>query len=552
MLNKWLLINYAGLPLSPNSLMPDNGLANLAGALLSADKQVEILDYCRVETIERLNTPEMTQELKKIYDVMNRNVRSISIGQKIPMMFHLFYLEGLRGKKQREFLSGISEEIIDKIHRQGVKAVGFKLWNGDGLLGSVYLARQIKRHCPGVRVFGGGPHVDFFMETLLNYGCFDALVYGEGERAICHLAETHGDGKPYVGVPNLIFKEGHKYIRTDPVFIEDLDELPMPQYHPDIYAKLNSDEKIRIFVLDDSRGCKNHCAFCIHPVKSNNVQRVKSIRRLLAELDHLGKLYHARYFRFAGSCTPYSLLNQFAQEVVKRQRPILYTSFAHVRNHEEADYTFLHRSGCVSLFFGIESGSQRILDLMHKGTTVEMILGTLKAAKAAGIYIIGSLIYPAPGEDERTEEETMELLLRGQLDAAPIQPPVITPRTLWYDQPKKYFICIPNRKKYDEVLRSWKVKALLPPFLWNDLPLTINGETYKNVINRTAMFIKRVEAKGITTSISDETYLMGRALGRDINEFKNEMQRAFFSGDAQTIKETVSALNTKITESVMV
>jgi len=71
-LHRWLLVNYAGYPYAPNSLMPDNGLANLAGALLQTRNEVEILDYCTLGTLQRFSTPDLTAALDEGLDALRR------------------------------------------------------------------------------------------------------------------------------------------------------------------------------------------------------------------------------------------------------------------------------------------------------------------------------------------------------------------------------------------------------------------------------------------------------------------------------------------------
>ena len=81
----------------------------------------------------------------------------------------------------------------------------------------------------------------------------------------------------------------------------------------------------------------------------------------MREVDHLRTRYGWHTFRFAGSCTPYNLLNAFAAEVIMTHRTLTYATFAHVRDSDEADFARLRESGCVAMFFGIESGSQRVV-----------------------------------------------------------------------------------------------------------------------------------------------------------------------------------------------
>lgn len=544
-LDRWLLVNYAGYPFAPNSLMPDNGLANLAGALHADRKEVRILDYCTVSTVERMTSPELRRQSSRAWDTLRAPGRGASSAlRRLGALLTLRRCESERRRLQDRALAGIADEVTDQIRAHGITAVGFKLWNGDGLEGAGRLARTVRQRCPGVRVFGGGPHVDLFSAGILeHYPHFDALVYGEGEETIRQLADTGDDPASYETIPNLIHGPPDAPRHTAERMVQDLDDLPLPVYDPAVYHAMEGDEKIKIAVIDESRGCRNECAFCVHPVKSHRRVRMKSIPRLMREVRLLGDRYALRSFRFAGSCTPYSLLNGFAAEVLRQGIPLRYASFAHIRDSEEADFASIARSGCVALFFGLESGSQRILDAMHKRIRVGQMRETLRRAADAGIFTVGSLIFPAPGEDAESEAETLRLLREAPLRSVMFQAPVIAPRTAWFDNPAAYGIRIGNKRSYLDKALTWKVKLQLPPRFWDPLPVSVDGHSYRQVLARTGEFGRRVADLKIPTAITDETYLMSVMAGMEALEFRNAALAAFFAGDTGTIRGLVARIN---------
>jgi hypothetical protein len=547
-LKRWLLVNYAGHPFAPNSLMPDNGLANLASALLQSGCEVEILDYCTLETLRQCSSEELRCGLTKAWTSLRHGSGSVwSKLTQLSALAHLHRYDAARRRLQQQAVARISTRILDRIHQRDIEAVGFKLWNGDGLVGTVQIAAHIRKHAPNVKIFGGGPHVDIFMEHLLShYEEFDAMIYGEGEAAIQPLVQHGQLANEYDQIPNLLYRQNNRVIKTPEKIIADLDELPMPVYDADVYPAMKGDEKIKIIVVDESRGCRNNCAFCPHPIKSSHRQRVKSIPRLMQEIDRFGKDLNIHTFRFAGSCTPYPLLNQFAAEVIKTQRQLTYSSFAHIRHSADADFASMRRSGCVSLFFGIESGNQAVLDKMRKGTRVDEIPVTLRRAKEAGIFTVGSIIYPAPGDTIATGQETLQLMLREKPDAMTIQAPVVTPRTDWFESPAQYGITIHNRNQYLIAAMTWKLSLLLPPAFWGPLPLLIDGKNYRQVLKATSQFMKQVRSHGLVTSISDDTYLMSQRLGMNPIDFRDQTGLAFFAGDTGKIATLIESINARV------
>jgi radical SAM superfamily enzyme YgiQ (UPF0313 family) len=546
-LDRWLLVNYAGYPYAPNSLMPDNGLANLAGALLADGREVEILDYGTVDTLRRLADPALRPRLAAAWRALRRGRRSPwALLQQLQALVALRRCEAARTRRQERVVAEIAAEVVARVRARGIQAVGCKLWNGDGIEGSAAIAEAVRRECPGVRLFGGGPQMDIFTDLVpAVYPVFDVLVYGEGEETIVALAAEGDDPAAWPSLPNLVYRDGNTVRSTASRHVADLDRLPLPAYAPAVYPAMRGNEKIKIIVVDESRGCRNECAFCIHPVKSDRQMRLKSVPRLLAELDHFGHDPGVHTFRFAGSCTPYALLNAFAAEVVRSGRQVAYASFAHVRDSAEADFALLRRSGCEALFFGIESGSQRVLDRMHKGTTVAAIRDTLQRVRSAGVFAVGSLIAPAPGDDETSLSETLALVAEARPDAVTLQAPVVTPRTDWYEHPERYGIRFRDREAYRRQGLHWKAKLLLPPTLWGDVPVEIDGRGYREILRRTQSFGQRLAALHIPTGISDDLCLMSRRTGQDPCAFRDEAIEAFFTGDADAVAALVERINAR-------
>lgn len=545
-LQNWLLVNYAGYPYAPSSLMPDNGLANLAGALIRSGRTAHILDFATVATIRRMTSPELQRRLSREWDALRQpGSGPLTAIRRLIALPILQKAETWRRTLQKQAIEAIGAELCEYVARHGIDAVGFKLWNGDGLEGSARLAAILRKRHPRLRVFGGGPHVDLFTDRILrHYPVFNALAVGEGEHTIVMLAAQGGDDAALGDIPNLLFQGPDGTIRSSPEhMVENLDDLPLPVYDPSVYPAMAGDEKIKITVIDESRGCRNACAFCVHPVKSNRNVRLKSITRLLAEVRDLDRQYGFRAFRFAGSCTPYPLLNEFAAAILRERIPLRYASFAHIRDSDGADFETIRRSGCVSLFFGIESGSQHMLDSLNKGIRVEDIRHAVARSKAAGIFTVGSVIFPCPGETPRSERETLALLKEIGLDSLMLQAPIVAPRTEWFRNPDRYRIVLDGPDHYLDVAMTWKVKLQLPPRFWKPMPIRIDGRPYRKILSWTGAFARSVTELGIPTAITDETYLMSVLAGMEAPAFRDAALGAFFSGDTEAIGAMTATIN---------
>lgn len=537
-----LLVSYPGYPYTPSSLLPDNGLANLAGALIEAGHEAHVLDHGTIDTMRRLIPRQLRSKLSKVYDsIRTARDKKKSKAYLAYLLVRLHMLDSNLARYRIEEVKRIAQEITELVRKERFEFVGFKLWNGDGFDDPILIAEHLKRQFPRLRIFAGGPHVDFFGKLIFERTkAFDGLVFGEGERTIIQIAEyASGNGK--LNFPNLITPDG---IERPIEWIEDLSTLPMPVYDEVVFPAMKGNQKIKIIVLDESRGCPYSCAFCVQPVKSGDRRRTKTAEHVVREMAHTRDQYGIRSFRYAGSSTPAKLMRQIADKIIAENLDVSYCSYGHVREFRLDDAMVLKRSGLFGLLFGIESGCQTVLDLMNKPTTVERIRTAVTAAKNAGIYIVGSVILPAPGDNAETMEETFDLLTDIRPDSVFIQFPGIYPRTPWAQNPGKYGFDL-DAKTYCRKIMGYKIKTLFPPSFWSPLPYRLNGMKFRKFARITEQFALRLERNGLVTQLTDDIAMVGSVLGYDQQEFKELTARAIWTGDWEKMAEIVAAFNAK-------
>ena len=543
---KGVLVSYSGYPYTPSSLMPDNGLANLAGSLKREGHEVIVLDFGTVETIRNLYPRHISEKIKPIYKKISEGGKP-TISDKVKIFYLNFELERYQKKQIRE----ISRYIENMANEFEADFVGLKLWNGDGFSGSISIAEYLKIANPRIKIFTGGPHADLFKELIMKKtGYIDAIAYGDGENIICKLAEyAAGDRKDLSEVPNVIYRNGNGKIKTNKMeLITDLNSLPEPLYDEDVYPFMKGGQKIKIVTLDESRGCPFGCYFCAQPAKSGHYTRTKSPEKIVREINHIIERYGINVFRYAGSSTPGKLMLDVAKILKEKGIKVMYTSFAEANLlNDEEEMRFLRESGLVSLFFGIESGRQRMLDSVYKCLKVEVLKKALMASRKADIYTVGSLIYPLPGETPETTEETLHFLEETKPDSVPVQFAGLYPGTPWFSHPEKYGFQV-NRDKYPERVMDYKIKLLFPPSMWKDPGYRIDGKKFKQFSRETMRMIKDIEEIGILTGISDDQFLMAAFACMTPKEFRDKNREYFFTGDYEKIGEIVEKINRSIHE----
>jgi radical SAM superfamily enzyme YgiQ (UPF0313 family) len=503
MKENFLLVSAAGLPNIISSFIPDNGLAILAASLIEEGCKVKILD---------INQPSLFSEVftDRISGFLGKFSHKVFIEGKKPSLLDIIRLRSVSNsleKRKNVFSERFNVYLADLIKEENIGCIGFKLWAGDGFMWSIKAGRYLKERYPELKIIGGGPQVDIFGQEIYKVGgFFDALCYGEGEETI-KLLYNYVQGKERLeDIPNIIFKNGDgTIVKTRRKYVDKLDKLPLPVYTPDVY--LNIDKKLKMLVLDESRGCPNSCYFCIHPVKSGK-RREKSADRIIEEIKHGRERYGFNLFRYAGSSTPSGLMMEVAKRIIDEKISVRYSSFGLVTD-TDTDFNLLKQSGCESIFFGIESADEEILkEGMNKKIDIESAKKVLQRCRSAGIFTVVSLIYPAPFETEKSREKTINFIREVRPDSALVQFSGIYPGTQWFKTPERFNFTMEDRKAYPLRMMTYQIKSLFPPSYWEPLPYKINGMSFKEFARETERFQRDIQKEGIITSVPDEAYLL--------------------------------------------
>jgi radical SAM superfamily enzyme YgiQ (UPF0313 family) len=534
---KGILISIAGVPRSLSDFVPDNGLALLASCLLKNNVDVRIFDF---------NLPSIFDDIydKNVKNFLEKFSNKVFVDGKKPDFFDILklkFVSSIIERNKKNYIEKLKKFLLETIEKEKTEFVGFKLWAGDGFDWSIEIGKFLKRKKPELKIFGGGPQVDIFEHLIFEKGdFFDALCYGEGEEVIIEMYNFVYGKRKLRDIPNIIFKENGKIIKTERKYIENLDELPLPVYNSDIYWKI--EEKIKMFVIDESRGCENACFFCIHPKKSGK-RKKKSVEKLIEEIKFFINKYNVFLYRFAGSSTPGDLILEFAKRIIEEGIKIDYANSGYV-NDFDIDFKILKNSGCSSIFFGIESANEEILKKgMNKNVKKIDMERVLKNCKEAGIFTVASFIYPAPFENEETRKETLLFLEKVKPDSALVQFPGIYPGTVWFKYPERFNFEI-EKESYPLKVMNYKIKALFPPRMWQPLPYRVNGMSFKEFAYETEKFQKDINKLGINTSISNEDYLFYKYSGfKSIDEFLKFNRVYFYSGNSEKLKEEIERIN---------
>lgn len=275
------------------------------------------------------------------------------------------------------------------------------------------IAAALKQRNPGVRIVLGGPHASAVArQTLERCPAIDAIVVGEGEVTLVELLDALSSF-PSEGVPGALVRASWGGVgtsrRTGALvdggvrnLIKDLDELPVPAY--DLYRPDAGEE---IF-LEVGRGCPFQCEFCSTAPYWNRRHRVKSASRVRQEVLHVRDLYGTTRTHFTHDLftTDRRWVRSVCEALVAAGAPMRWTCSARTDTVDEALLQQMAEAGCDAIYFGIESGSERILKEIRKDIPLIHSFETLEHCRRAGITPNAGFIVGFPTEDETSVRHT--------------------------------------------------------------------------------------------------------------------------------------------------
>jgi anaerobic magnesium-protoporphyrin IX monomethyl ester cyclase len=200
-------------------------------------------------------------------------------------------------------------------------------------------------------------------------------------------------------------------------FLENLDELPFPARHllPSMeHYSMSYDWEGRKpdATIFSSRGCPFNCIYCASKVMWKRRVRFRSAQNVLAEVDHLVKDCGVREILFYDDHFTLNKERLYAicRGLIERKYDLTWCCLSRVDSIDIETARLMKKSGCHMMSFGVESGSQMVLDAMNKGVKVQQIVDAFRTCRRAGINTKASFIFGGPKETKETVMETRRLI----------------------------------------------------------------------------------------------------------------------------------------------
>lgn len=397
--------------------------------------------------------------------------------------------------------------------------VGVTSFTGPNILDALRLSEKFRSQL-GVPIVWGGIHASLLPVQTVSDPRIDMCVVGEGEETIVELADAIENGRDLSNVRGVVWKkvngDSSKIIQNEPrPFIKNLDALPFPAWDLIDEKKYRATSlgwnksSVEFFSIQSSRGCPYQCGFCYNIVFNERRWRFKSANRVVEEITFLKDTYNVERINFRDDnfAVSQKRAERICKLIYKNQLDINFAIDCRVDLLSGALAKYLKLGGCDQIFFGIESGSTRILQFIKKGASLGQALRAIRLCKKFKIKSSASFVMGFP-----TETMSDLLLTRSFIFG-------LNPDSLLL----KIFVPFPGSPLYQYVVEHG---LFTPPTKLEDWGISWTTGTYKiseiepEILNR---FFKRIylsfytrKLPGMALSMLKSSLKDGSALPRKI------------------------------------
>jgi anaerobic magnesium-protoporphyrin IX monomethyl ester cyclase len=356
-------------------------------------------------------------------------------------------------------------------------------------------AKAIKEVLPSCKIVVGGWHASYVPDSLLSNPEIDYVVMGEGERAITQLATCiiNGNEPAAMSIAGVAYRRQRINIKNPPKFIENMDEIPFPARHLlplELYDRTIEYLNVKpADVMSISRGCVYNCGFCETKKLWGNICRTFSPQRVIDEIQDLQNKYGTKglYFINDNFTLRKNQTVELCNLMIKNKMDLEWVCDTRVDLVNQELLEKMSKAGCKTIWFGVESGSQRILKRIGRNTTLEQIENAFKLCRKNKIQTACSFMLGVPDETLKDMEVSLKFAKK------------LNPDWCLFN----VFIANPDSKLYQEVLESKNYNRLdefllsvkTEEFDYNSL-LAIQRRFFKDFNMSPKQIIKRVKREG--------------------------------------------------------
>ncbi len=444
-------------------------------ALLEQMAEVDVFDLAaRAEEAKQVVRGERFYDADKLEWALNtfREVMQYISAAYFPASLVFYPMEsnlGYRPGVSKEVFACLDDEqvnvyrdicnqlVLPAVAKEKPDVVGVSIGTQMQLLAGLTFCKMIKETFPNVHVVVGGNVITRLQEELPKHErffteVFDSAILYEGEHALLWLIEALNGQRDLSSVPNLMWRTAECVKQNNEVYTEKTAALPLPDFDGFPLDSYFVPERIIPYLA--TRGCYwGRCTFCDHGQGYFDQYRGMTAQHVIEQVKALKEKYHCTHFLFSDESYPPALFKKISQMLVDQNVGIKWTTLIRFEEtlQDQAIWDLAAKAGCCTLYYGMESANERVLNLMDKHAKKSVIQNNLHQAAKAGIWNHVMAFYGFPGETRDEALETRQFVIDNQ--------PVIHSVELFYfvayrhtpmvRNPEKFGITIHKQEEYD-------------------------------------------------------------------------------------------------------
>lgn len=364
-----------------------------------------------------------------------------------------------------------------------ITLAGFECFQED-----MELINSIKTYVKNSKIIVLGHYPTLFPKETLMASEADYILHGEPDNSIVELFASLEEGQDLSSIDGLsYFANGEFFTRSSKGRITDIDSFPVPAF--DLLSSNTYAEPLLpkpFGVVQSARGCPYQCNFCVKSFGSLLTE--KSPENIVAEIKSLVQHHNIKSFRFTDDTFTlnHKRVIKICQLLVEEKLSYLeWTCLGRVENVKEEMISWMRKAGCKRIYFGLESGSPKILKILNKNTNIEKAVESLLLVNDYGIQTAGFFMLGIPGETKEDVDLSIDMAIRSKLKFLSIGKFTPYPGTPFYSQfneeiefniyPYKLEFTGKSMDKYSEYEKYFYKKFYLRmPYFADQLKLAIS------------------------------------------------------------------------------
>ena len=328
-------------------------------------------------------------------------------------------LAATQDSTRNPFFDLYQTDLIPEVNWAGYGLVGLSIIHVGQVIPGLTLARLLKKRYPHLHIVIGGSvfarHQDILDDKkVLFEEMFHSIILFEGEHPLDQLVQRLKEGSSLDTVPNLIYLNEGKIVRTEKAKSLPYDRLVCPNFDGLPLEKYLMPYPVLPYMA--SRGCYwGKCTFCTHSFIYDSHYRKENEERVADELDYLGKRYKTKYFTFSDEAISPNAFDRMSRAILSKgveMRALGMLKFESDSVETTRLFENIYRAGFLMLFFGLESANNRVLSIIDKGCDQAMEKRVLENSSRAGIWNHLYLFFGFPTEERHEAQETIDFTVQ--------------------------------------------------------------------------------------------------------------------------------------------